>query len=305
MAAFGEKQGWSTLFSGVSPLWTDSSVVFSNLEGSVLPADAAAYPAAETAEQLCPIAPEAVEAAAGAGVNALSLANDHSLDYGSRGLEASIRAIEGLGLQYAGAGENLPAAGMYRVLEAEGLRVGFVACSAINPNGRGPIDDYTLSTTAYSNLYRNVLLAERETDLVVVYVCWGEIDGISVSDAQRRVAHQLIQSGADIVIGTHPDVLQPVEQYMDGWIFYSLGSLVTDRDQRGERESVLLRLDLDPAAGNASFTLIPLLLRDYCPAPTDNSFYVNQIHYSLLRELPAGRYTVGKDGRITIPLKAS
>ena len=305
VAAFGEKQGWSTLFSGVSPLWTDSSVVFSNLEGSVLPADAAAYPAAETAEQLCPIAPEAVEAAAGAGVNALSLANDHSLDYGSRGLEASIRAIEGLGLQYAGAGENLPAAGMYRVLEAEGLRVGFVACSAINPNGRGPIDDYTLSTTAYSNLYRNVLLAERETDLVVVYVCWGEIDGISVSDAQRRVAHQLIQSGADIVIGTHPDVLQPVEQYMDGWIFYSLGSLVTDRDQRGERESVLLRLDLDPAAGNAAFTLIPLLLRDYCPAPTDNSFYVNQIHYSLLRELPADSYTVGKDGRITIPLKAS
>ena len=305
VAAFGEKQGWSTLFSGVSPLWQDSSIVFSNLEGSVLPTDAAAYPAAETAEQLCPIAPEAVEAAAGAGVNALSLANDHSLDYGSRGLEASIRAVEALGLQYAGAGENLPAAGMYRVLEAEGLRVGFVACSAINPNGRGPIDDYTLSTTAYSNLYRNVLLAEHETDLVVVYVCWGDIDGISVSDAQRRVAHQLIQSGADIVIGTHPDVLQPVEPYMDGWIYYSLGSLVTDRDQRGERESVLLRLDLDPAAGTAAFTLIPLLLRDYCPAPTDNSFYVDQIHYSLLRELPEGSYTVGKDGRITIPLKAS
>ena len=60
VAAFGEKQGWSTLFSGVSPLWTDSSIVFSNLEGSVLPADAAAYPAAETAERVCPIAPEAV-----------------------------------------------------------------------------------------------------------------------------------------------------------------------------------------------------------------------------------------------------
>ena len=302
VAAFGEKQGWSTLFSGVSPLWTDSSVVFSNLEGSVLPADAAAYPAAETAERVCPIAPEAVEAAAGAGVNALSLANDHSLDYGSRGLEASIRAIEGLGLQYAGAGENLPAAGMYRVMEAEGLRVGFVACSAINPNGRGPIDDYTLSTTAYSNLYRNVLLAEHETDLVVVYVCWGEIDGISVSDAQRRVAHQLIQSGADIVIGTHPDVLQPVEQYMDGWIFYSLGSLVSDENQRGERESVLVRLDLDTTNGRGSFTLIPLLLEDFCPAATQKSFYLRQIHQSLLRELPAERYTVAEDGRITIPL---
>ena len=199
-------------------------------------------------------------------------------------------------------GENLPAAGMYRVLEAEGLRVGFVACSAVNPNGPGPLDDYCLTTSAYSELYRNVLLASDETDLVVVYVCWGDQDGLAVSEAQRRIAHQLIQSGADLVIGTHPDVLQPVEQYQDGWIFYSLGSLVSDENQRGERESVLVRLDLDTTNGRGSFTLIPLLLEDFCPAATQKSFYLRQIHQSLLRELPAERYTVAEDGRITIPL---
>ena len=302
VAALAEETGWEALFSGVSPLWKDSSFVFSCLDGVVLPDGAEGYTAAETAENPRAVSEAAAAAAAAAGVNALSMANDHSLDYGSAGLGQALNTLSELGIQYAGAGENLPAAGMYRVLEADGLRIGFVACSAINPNGPGPIDDYCLTTTAYSALYRNVLLASDETDLVVVYVCWGEQDGLAVSDAQRRVAHQLIQSGADIVIGTHPHVLQPVEQYRDGWIFYSLGDLINSRDQRGERESVLLRLDVDTEMRSASFTLIPLLLEDFCPAATENGFYVDQIHQSLLRDLPEDSYTVADNGRITIPM---
>ena len=302
VATLGEDEGWETLFSGVSPLWKDSSWVFSCLDGVVLPEGAEGCEPLETAKNPAAISEDALKALAKAGINALSLANDHSLDYGSAGLGRSISYVDGLGLCFAGAGENLPAAGMYRVLEAEGLRIGFLACSAINPNGRGPIDDYTVTTTAYSALYRNVLLASDETDLVVVYVCWGDQDGLAVSDAQRRVAHQLIQSGADVVIGTHPHVLQPVEQYRDGWIFYSLGDLVSGREQRGERESVLLRLDVDAETRAASFTLIPLLLEDFCPTATENGFYVSQIHQSLLRELPESSYSVADDGRITIPL---
>lgn len=305
VAELGEDEGYETLFAGVSPLWTDSAYVFSCLDGVVLPEGGEGFTAAETAENPRPVSQRAVEAAAAAGVNALSLANDHSLDYGSEGLGQSLRSVSELGLQYAGAGENLPAAGAYRVLEANGLRVGFLACSAINPNGPGPIDDYCLTTTAYSALYRNVLLADDETDLVVVYVCWGDQDGLAVSEAQRRVAHRLIEMGADVVIGTHPHVLQPVEQYQNGWIFYSLGDLVNSRDQRGERESVLLRMDLDTETHGASFTLIPLLLQDFCPVATENGFYVDQIHRSLLRELPEDSYTVADNGRVTIPLTLS
>lgn len=305
VAVLGETEGYENLFAGVSPLWTDSDYVFSCLDGVVLPDDAEGFPAAETAETPRSVSGRAVEAAAAAGINALSLANDHSLDYGSAGLGQSLRTVRELGLQYAGAGENLSDAGMYRVLEANGLRVGFLACSAINPNGHGPIDDYTLSTTSYSDLYRNVLLASDQTDLVVVYICWGDQDSLTVSDAQRRVAHRLVEMGADVVIGTHPHVLQPVEQYQNGWIFYSLGDLVNSRDQRGERESVLLRLDVDAETRSASFTLIPLLLQDFCPAATENVFYVDQIHRSLLRELPETSYSVAENGRIMIPLKLS
>ena len=305
VAVLGEKLGYTGLFTGVSPLWQDSALVFSCLDGVVLPGPAQDYPAADSVQAPNAVTPEALSAAADAGVNTLSLANDHSLDFGSGGLARCVQAVNDLGLQYAGAGENLPAAGMYRVLEAGGLKVGFVACSAVNPNGPGPIDDYCLATTAYSALYRNVLLASDETDLVVVYVCWGDQDAISVSKAQRKIAHQLIQSGADIVVGTHPHVLQPVERYQDGWIFYSLGNLISDQEQRGERESVLARLDLDAASGVGSFTLIPMLLEDFGPSETRNGFYVNQIHRSLLRELPESSYTVHKDGRVVVPVSFS
>ncbi|MBR4655573.1 MAG: CapA family protein [Oscillospiraceae bacterium] len=303
--SFGRQFGFSKLFTGVAPLWQDSSFVFSCLDGVILPEDHTAFPAIETEETPCSVLEEAVISAAEAGVNAFSLANDHSLDYGSAGIAQTVQAMERNGLHYAGVGENLPAAGDFRVLEADGFRIGFLSCSAINPNGAGPIDDYSMTTSAYSALYRNVLYASFETDYVVVYVCWGDQDGISVSDGQRRIAHQLIQSGADLVIGTHPHVLQPAEQFMDGWIFYSLGDLISDREQRGERESVLLRLDLEAGEKKGAFTLIPLLLEDYCPAATENSFYLSQIHQSLLRELPEDSYTIDDCGRITIPMQIS
>lgn len=305
VAVLGENEGYDTLFAGVAPLWTDSDWVFACLDGVVLPEGGEGFTPADSAEYPAVFSEEAVRAAAAAGINAFSMANDHSLDYGSVGLGETLTRLNELGVQYAGAGENLPAAGMYRVLEAKGLRIGFLACSAVNPNGPGPLDDWCLTTTAYSDLYRNVLRAEDETDLVVVYVCWGDQDGLSVSDAQRRVAHQLIQSGADVVIGTHPHVLQPIEQYNGGWIFYSLGDLISWREQRGERESVLLRLDVDEESRAASFTLIPLVLKDFCPAATENGFYVSQIHESLLKELPADSYSVTDNGRITIPLSIS
>ena len=122
---------------------------------------------------------------------------------------------------------------------------------------------------------------------------------------QEKILEQLALGEVDVVIGTHPHVLQPIEQYEGGWIFYSLGDLISWREQRGERESVLLRLDVDEETREASFTLIPLVLKDFCPAATESGFYVSQIHESLLKELPADSYTVSDNGRITIPLSIS
>ena len=302
---FSQRENRDLLYHSVAPLWQDSDAVFACLDGVVLPAGEQKPERVASFDTAVSVLPEAVNAAAGAGINAFALANDHTLDYGSRGVEQTVSAMNAIDVSFAGIGENLSAAGACRFLELNGLRVGFLSSSAVNPNGAGPIDDYSLATTAYSALYRNVFQAKAKADLVVVYVCWGEPNALSVSESQRRVAHQLIQSGADVVIGTHTHVLQPVEHYQDGWVFYGLGDLVSDRDQRPERESVLLRLDLDRQTGNGSFTLIPLLLEDFCPAPTTNSFYVNQIHHSLLRELPDGSYTETEDGRIQIPVRFS
>lgn len=300
---FSQKEGRRLLYNSVAPLWQDADAVFACLDGVVLTDETAVPAAVAPLDEAVSVVPDALHAAAEAGINAFALANDHAFDYGSRGVEQTVSAMNALGVSYAGVGENLSAAGACRFIDVNGLRVGFVSCSAVNPNGPGPIDDFSLTTTAYSALYRNVFQAKAEADLVVVYVCWGEQNALSVSKSQRRVAHQLIQSGADVVIGTHTHVLQPVEHYQGGWVFYGMGDLISDRDQRGERESALLRLDFDRQTGDGMFTLIPLLLEDFCPAPTTNSFYVNQIHHSLLRELSSDSYTETGDGRIQIPVR--
>lgn len=299
---FSQRENRELLYQGVAPLWQDSDAVFACLDGVVLSALEQTPERVASFDTAVSVLPEAVNAAVNAGINAFAIANDHTFDYGSRGVEQTVAAMNALSVFYAGAGEDLPTAGACRFMDVNGLRIGFLSCSAVNPNVPGPIDDYTLTTTAYSALYRNVFQAKAEADLVVVYVCWGELNALSVSESQRRIAHQFIQSGADIVIGTHTHVLQSVEHYEGGWVFYGLGDLISDRDQRGERESALLRLDFDRQTGSGSFTLIPLLLEDFCPAPTTNSFYVNQIHHSLLRELPDGSYTETEDGRIQIPV---
>ena len=71
VAALGRELGYDTLFKGVSPLWADSSLVFSNLEGVVLPEDTTDFPAADSAENPSPVSPAALSAAAGAGVEAV------------------------------------------------------------------------------------------------------------------------------------------------------------------------------------------------------------------------------------------
>ena len=301
----GQVAGYDSLFAGVKPLWADSALTFASLEGTVLPGDPEEYAIENPMTTPFPMTREALNAAVEAGVTTVSVANDHALDYGSAGLALSLQAMDAAGLNYAGGGENLPAAGLYRIYELNGMKVGFVACSAVNPNGPGPIDDYCITTTAYSALYRNVLLASDLADYVVVYVCWGEEGALTTAAAQQAVAHQLIQSGADLVIGTHPRVVQPVEKYAGGWIFYSLGDLLYDADNRAERESVLLRLEVNPETRQGEFTLIPLVLEDFCPYPAEGGFHTSQVLRRLLKTLPENAYTISEDGRVHISMSIS
>jgi len=107
-------------------------------------------------------------------------------------------------------------------------------------------------TTSYPRYNEIVNQASREADITVVYIHFGEEGKVEANKSQKLIAHMLIDAGADIVIGSHPHVLQEIEQYKEGIIFYSLGNFIFDQGGTYNRDSVLVQFTLDKQ-GNGKF----------------------------------------------------
>ena len=300
---YGKQVSFDDLFRDSNALWKDSSLVFANLECTIT-RDGVAYTPNPDKNIKVGGSLAALQAMAKAGVNVVSTANNHLGDYGRKGIRHTLEALSEVGIQQAGAGANLDEAGRYRLLEADGLTVGFMSCSDVIPQHfTASKDEYGVCPVAYSNLYRNVMEAASYSDIMVVYVHWGDEGDMTLNDRQRDVAHQLIESGADIVIGSHPHVLQEVEQYKDGIIFYSMGNYIFDQAPRMNRNTLLVQLNVDKTTGEGCFTLVPMRVNNFHPYETTNSFYVSQIQRILLKSLEKTSYSLTEDGKIRIPMK--
>lgn len=296
-----EAKSYKSLFRQASVLWEDSSFVFANLETPILRQNTV-YGEADKAVTVS--APwTALKVASENGVNVVSAANDHIGDYGRKGMEHTLEALNNYGVQYAGAGANMDEAIEYRLLEEGELTVGFIAFSDVVPKRFAATSDrYGIASSSYTELYRQVLEASKYSDFVVVYVHWGSENSLMVTDEQQQIAHQLIDSGANVVIGTHPQVLQPVETYGDGIIFYSLGAFIGDTIQHDERCTVMVQLNVTEQTGEAEFTLIPMYIEDFRPCLTDNAIYTRRIQNTLVDNLEKYEYTIDEDGRIHITM---
>lgn len=292
-----ESDGFDALFADARQLWADSDLVFANLECAVIdpkkgytPADKKIHLEAKA---------EGVEAMKRAGVDVVSIANNHAGDYGIKGLRYEMSVLEGAGLTYAGAGENTEDAIMYKLIDLDGLKIGFVAFSDVLPAGfSARTERVGIAASDAANLYLNVLNASAEADIVVVYAHWGKENAIVNNATQTQIAQQLIDSGADIVVGSHPHVLQSVEFYNGGVIFYSLGNFVFDQGTRDSRDTVMVQMNADVTTGDCEFTLIPMRINDFAPEVTGNSLYLNQIHRDLTKNLDESSYTISEDGCI-------
>ena len=165
---------------------------------------------------------------AGAGIDVVSLANNHILDFGSEGLEDTISVLDEVGILRPGAGANNAEAYAPRVLVLDNeIRVAFVSASAIIPGGfsagaeRPGIAD---AKWAIPRVLAAVRAAASGNDVVVVSIHWGVERATCPSQDQRDLAQQLIEAGANLILGHHPHVLQPIETFDRTVIAYSLGN---------------------------------------------------------------------------------
>ena len=163
------------------------------------------------------------------GPDIVALANNHALDYGSEALSDTIRVLDEAGILHAGAGENLDQAKALKTIEAGGKTFGFLAASRVFPKGywaAGP--DHPGMLTAYDStvLLEEIQKARESCDFLTVYVHWGIERRTEPESYQRTLGQQYIDAGADLVIASHPHVLQGIEYYKGKPIVYSLGNFV-------------------------------------------------------------------------------
>lgn len=217
------RYGYDYPFARVAELVRGADMAFGNLEGPLTHRGTAfpkKYVFRSPPEHVAP-------ALARAGFDVVSLANNHSMDYGLEGLRDTIAALMQAGVRHAGAGEDLAEARRPAVLEVEGVRVALLAYSLTFPEEFWATGTRAGSAFGHERHVRaDVAAARARADAVLVSFHWGQEGSTELRDYQRTLGRAAIEAGAAAAIGHHPHVLQGVEHYRDGVILYSLGNFV-------------------------------------------------------------------------------
>ena len=161
--------------------------------------------------------------------SAVSLANNHSGDWGKKALSTEFELLREAKLPWFGAGINVHAAHEPLILEAKGRKVALLGFNDYPPRlfAAGP----TTPGTAWlveKDVVRDIKLARQKADLVLLFLHWGEELEEKPTEQQQAMARRLIDAGADAIIGGHPHVTQTIDWYKDRPIVYSLGNFVFD-----------------------------------------------------------------------------
>lgn len=190
------------------------------------------------------------------GTDLVTLANNHALDFGTDALLDTCQVLDEAGILHVGAGENLEAAVRLEIVEKNGIRFGFLGASRVFPvaswaagaNHPGMLSAY--DPEALCGVIRE---AKTQCDYLTVYVHWGIERNTSPESYQRTQGRQYIDAGADLVVGSHPHVLQGIEYYQGKPILYSLGNFIFGSSIP---ETMLVKVEVSQD-GSTALSLIP------------------------------------------------
>lgn len=202
------------------------------------------------------------------GVDIMSLANNHILDYGVEGLTDTMESLAALEIEYMGAGNNIAEAISPVIKEIQGKKIGFLAASRFIPSGSwyaqegkaGVMATYE-SMPQYEMLLKEItrIKEEENCDFVVVYLHFGVEKEIVPEEYQRSLSYSYIDAGADLVIGSHVHRLQGIEYYKDKMICYNLGNFLFS-NYRSDTAIIQITLEED---NSYQAQLIPCKSQNY------------------------------------------
>lgn len=222
------------------------------------------------------------------GIDVVSTANNHSLDTGYKGIESTIDYLDEAGILHTGTYKSVEDQENIVIKEVNGLKFAFLAYTyGTNgipvPSGR----EYCINLIDKEIIKTHLDLAKNlKPDVICVNMHWGIEYQNSPNAEQEELANFLFENGVDIILGSHPHVLQKMEskeillsngELKNGFVIYSLGNFMSGQTKANTRNSIILKLDIikDGSTGNLRFENI-----DYIPIYTYT--YPNFKNYKVL-----------------------
>ena len=180
--------------------------------------------------------------------DAVSVANNHSGDYGRGAFVDTLSQLEAAGIRYVGGGRNLAAAHAPLWIESRGLRIAVLGYNEFLPRAFEAGADFPgIAWSEDSQVVADIRAARAAgADVVIPFMHWGWEYEAGPGQRQRQLARTMIDAGADAVVGGHPHVTQGAEVYRGRPIVYSLGNFVFDGFEAAEAKlGWLLSLEVD------------------------------------------------------------
>ncbi len=209
-----KNNGNDFIFDKISQTLAENDLVVANLEGPItdnksISADTAP---GSTDNYFFTFDPGVAKTLFEKNIRLVNLGNNHILNFGSAGLKSTQKYLDQADVDYFGAPGGLRSI----IKNIAGLKIAFVSYNQFNGDRA-------------SDVVNEIKKVKSEADLAVVFSHWGVEYSLAPTDLMKSLAHQFIDAGADLVIGSHPHVIEPMEIYNGKKIYYSLGNFIFDQ----------------------------------------------------------------------------
>jgi poly-gamma-glutamate synthesis protein (capsule biosynthesis protein) len=255
-------------FQHVSSIFQNDDLSVLNLESPITTRGTNA----EDKQYVFESSPDITPYMAKAGIDVVNLANNHILDKGKDGLLDTFSHLDDNKISYIGAGKNKKSAYTPIYVERKGVKIALLGFSRVLPKMEWAAGKFSPGVAEMYNpklALEAVEEARKEAKLVIVVTHWGRERVTKLQDHQKDLAHALVDAGADLVVGSHPHVLQGIEQYKGKWIAYSLGNFIFTKSKTVETwETAVLQVKANKD-GILSAKLIPYVTGIGQPIPME------------------------------------
>jgi len=214
---------FSELFKNVS-LVADADIAFANLEGAV--SDVGNNVGSKYSFRMNP---DILPVLKNTGFDIVSFANNHVGDWNVAGFTDTLKRLTENSIVYTGAGNTKTETSQVKIIEKNGMKIGFLGFSDVGPNWIAAKDDAPgILLASDPNRIQIIKDAKSQVDFLIVSYHWGD-EYKPFNARQKTLAESSIDAGADLIIGHHPHVIQDYQEYNGKLIFYSLGNFMFDQ----------------------------------------------------------------------------